>query len=100
MADRFLHSKCSLFSFWRWLLILSYLFCLIIKLCHGSRIATTVGSEAKKPGTPTDEMKDFAVALDAATFNSTLSTAPALYAIVEFYANWLVRLPNFVVLKL
>ena len=88
MADRFLHYKCSLLSFWRWLLILSYLFCIIIELCDGSRIATTAGSEVKKPGTLTDEMKDFAVALDSNTFNSTLSTAPALYAIVEFYANW------------
>jgi hypothetical protein len=34
---------------------------------------------------------DLAVAIDAASFNSTLASAPALFAIVEFYANWLVR---------
>lgn len=59
-----------------------FLFLLLFYACIG------YNGVASRSLDPDPGVRDFAVELDAASFNSSLWAAPARWAIVEFYAHW------------
>lgn len=81
------------------ILIVNLLLCLLLR---SEAAAFSVGSRAILRSLGDTEKKvevDHAVELNATNFDAVLRDTPATYAVVEFFANWLVFFFNNFILK-